>query len=491
MTTGGPEAGGYGFGGPEAGPAACLAAFRAALDGTQSHGGRAQTLCFALPHDLPARPANAIPVFGWGFSNVPDEVWDNKPQNNWRVPLQRAGRAICFSTSAATALRSAMGEAFPIAVIPPPVPEPPPRPTASGTLKLALTKGAVLDTATWPDTLGPEPAFFSEEDDLADASAATPSEEVLFDPEAQTEFAWRKTARYRLGVTRLHATEWYRDAVRDLLPESAARAASRVARLSLTAARAAYSRLRPQQHSHPLALEEPAPSAASGNHPPQWQPQWQDAPVSLDLSGTLFAAVHGVWDRSWSDAISAFVWSCRNRDDATLVIRSHGIDPNTRGHLASFLRRLGPFRCRIVLFEGSLSSDDEAAWMHATHFYVCASHAEGTPLPIMRFMAHGTPVLSPVHSALADLLDEECAIVTASTPAHDYWPHDRREKLRTTSQRLDWESLCAGYNSACAAAANPALHARMAKVAASRIRDVAGPDAIRQKLDAFMNGQPA
>ena len=485
MTTGGPDADGYGFGGPQAGPSACIAAFRMALDGLPAAGGQAHTLCFALPHDLPARPTGAIPVFGWGFPNIPQEAWDNRRQNDWRIPLQRAGRAICFSSSAAAAVHAAMGDAFPVAVIPPPVAEGRASHARAGkSVTLHLATGAALDTATWPSTLSPEPAFFSEEGDLADASTATPSETVLFEAEQQTDAVWRKTTRYRLGVTRLHATEWYRDAVRDLLPEPAARAASRVARLGLMAARAAYARMRRQAPSHPLALDEPVPSAGSE----AWPSQWQDAPVALELSGLLFAAVHGVWDRSWSDAISAFVWSHRARADATLVIRSHGIDPGTRGHLASFLRRLGPFRCRVVLFEGTLSAEDEAAWMHATHFYVCASHAEGTPLPLMRFMAHATPVLSPIHSALADLLDEDCAIVTASTPAHDYWPHDRREKLRTMSHRLDWESLCAGYENACAVAGNAALHARMADAAVLRVRDAASPETVRRKLDAFLNG---
>ena len=467
----------FGGGGPDAGLSAVLRAFTplcervaAATGGTvtivSSHSeaeaasrrlGRPDDsvhLCFAPPDECAeVTGCRTVPVFGSGLEHIPTRA-GQMPGPDWRKPLGRFGRAICLSRSAAAAVKTAMGPGFPVCVITPPAVLPdgvPARPLAA-----VIGRFSLLDTAAWTQHRPPVVAFDAQ-DDLADAVAATAADEVLF----RAPPPWRKTLRYRLGTTRLHAREWYRDAVQDLLPERVTRAGRAAARGVAHAAKKGLMR-KSERPQNPLPLPgggEPGPDA-----------EWPVA--ELALSGTVFAAVHGMWDRSWSDAISAFVWSFRDQPGATLLVRSAGIDAGTREALAAYLRRLLPFRCRVILMDARLTASESDALIDACAYYVCASHAEAAPLPLIGFMARGRPAVAPVHSALADLVDDGNALLVASSLAHDYWPGDPGEKLLTRSHRLDWDSLCQGFTRAYDQASEQEAYARRQQAAWRRMRQL-------------------
>ena len=82
---------------------------------------------FAPPHKTALGLAcPTVPVFAWEFDSLPDETWADEtgyedPRNDWRHGLGRLGRAITHSGHAAEATRRAMGDDFPVAVIPAPV----------------------------------------------------------------------------------------------------------------------------------------------------------------------------------------------------------------------------------------------------------------------------------------------------------------------------------------------------------------------------------
>ncbi len=490
----------FGGGGPEAGLDAVLRAFAKACERIAAATGGSVTivsshaeaeaasrrarpadacvhLCFAPPDEcVEVTGCRTVPVFGCGLEHIPTQAGQT-PGPDWRQPLGRFGRAICLSRAAAAAVTDAMGPDFAVCAITPPAMLP-------AGLPARLRAGAVigsfsmLDTATWTQHRPPVVAFDAA-DDLADVVAATPAEEVLF----RTPPPWRKTLRYRLGTTRLHAREWYRDAVQDLVPARVSRAGAAAGRGLARAAKLGLLR-KPDHSPLPLALPGGGEAAAA--------PAWPVA--ELSLSGTVFAAVHGMWDRSWSDAISAFVWTFRHQPDATLLIRSAGIDSGTRESLAAYLRRLLPFRCRVVLLDARLSPNEADALIDACAYYVCASHAEAAPLPLIGFMARGRPAVSPVHGALADIVDEDNALLVAASLAHDYWPGDPGERLLTRSHRLDWESLCQAFARAHALAAEPDAYARKQHAAMRRLAQlnaegdrtlarfvgVRVPDAVRQ-----------
>ena len=163
------------------------------------------------------------------------------------------------------------------------------------------------------------------------------------------------------------------------------------------------------------------------------------------------------------------MFAFRDTADATLVIHTHTTDPDWRSGVTAHLQRLLPYCCRIVLLDAILPEATLLRWIDATAFYVCASHAEAFPLPMMRFMARGAPPIAPVHSALAELVDAQTGFVVGSTEEHDFWPNDPREKIRTTSHRLRWPDLHAAYLAAYRCAADPAAYASKSAHAAGRI----------------------
>lgn len=425
-------------------------------------------LCFAPPHEVALdSDATTVPVFGWGMGSIPTEEWGRGAPQDWRVTLSRLGRAICLSHATASAVRAAMGEGFPLCVIHPPMPaatgarDAPPLARRQG-VTVQVPSGGVLDTSGWTGAMPPH-EFFRAEDDVADAAVATPSEEVLFIPERP----WRKTLRYRLGVTRLHLGLWFDDAVRDALPPRLAGALAAGGRRAVGAARRLFAAAQRQQAMLPASMQA-APEIVE-------DAAWRNGDQQVTLGGTIFSACHNIWDRSWADSVSAFVIAFRDRPDATLVIQTRTIDPSWREGVTAHLKRQLPYRCRIVLLDAVLPEASLQAWMAATSFYVCASHAEAFALPMMRFMASGVPVISPSHSALADLVGDGDAIVIGSTEEHDYWPHDPREKLHTTSHRLNWPDLRRAYHTAYRIAGDPEAYAAMSARAAGRIAELTAP----------------
>ena len=60
-------------------------------------------------------------MVAWEFDSIPDEQWDNDPRQDWTQMLARQGRVITLSTHTARAIRRAMGEDFPVLVLPTPL----------------------------------------------------------------------------------------------------------------------------------------------------------------------------------------------------------------------------------------------------------------------------------------------------------------------------------------------------------------------------------
>jgi glycosyltransferase involved in cell wall biosynthesis len=79
-------------------------------------------LSFTPPHatcvDL---PCPVVPVFAWEFSTLPEQVDGPGVGADWADVLRRCGAAITHSSFAADVVRAALGEAFPVMVLPAPV----------------------------------------------------------------------------------------------------------------------------------------------------------------------------------------------------------------------------------------------------------------------------------------------------------------------------------------------------------------------------------
>ncbi len=428
-------------------------------------------LCFALPHELPEEAGEETwPVFGLALAACPTRPFAGRAGTDWCTRLARCGGAVCFSSHAASAVRALMGEGYTVLVAPPPVASPPhPAPPVPTVLQV---RGAVLDTLCWPQT-GPLDFAPAEAED---EGAPWP------DPAALQPTPWRKTPRYRMGITRLHLVHVYREAFRDLLPRPLARAVSISGQAGTRAAR----RL--------LAMRQrPAsPAGLPGRQEAEAQPEdsfeaWQIGQIAVSLSGLVFAAVHGAWDRAWGDALSAFVETCRADTTATLVIRTHGLDDAARAGFAAYLRRLGPFDCRVVLIAGAIDGG-LVPLIAATQFYLCASNGEAAPLSALRFMAAGRPAVSPAHSALADVVTQQTGFVVDASVEYESFPGDVEERLDASGWRLDWASLCRGIAAARAMANRPDDYAERSGAVLQAMR-ACGPDAVLATLMDGFAGQ--
>ncbi|PXA83368.1 glycosyltransferase [Nostoc sp. 3335mG] len=86
------------------------------------HGTDCVLFSFNPPRYTPKDLAcPVVPVFAWEYDRIPDESWNDNPQEDWRMPLKRTGIGITHSSDAARAVRNQMGEDYPVWVIPAPM----------------------------------------------------------------------------------------------------------------------------------------------------------------------------------------------------------------------------------------------------------------------------------------------------------------------------------------------------------------------------------
>jgi glycosyltransferase involved in cell wall biosynthesis len=74
---------------------------------------------FSAPHKVPLGlrcPTAAVLV--WEYSTIPTEIWDRAGRSDWRVTLAALGRAVTVCNYTARVIKKAMGEDFPVHVIP-------------------------------------------------------------------------------------------------------------------------------------------------------------------------------------------------------------------------------------------------------------------------------------------------------------------------------------------------------------------------------------
>ncbi len=494
----------------------------ALYDASVAEGQACVFFSFAPPQKTPlGLRCPTIPVFAWEFGNIPNEIWDEDVRNDWRAVFSACRGAIALSSHTVRVVREAMGQHYPIHAIPAPVFErfadtrslaPPDR--APTTLRLA---GMVVDTAlieayrrapSWPPepvpllTPGPiavrgleppapppepEPVPPPPEPEPEVIAPPPPDPEPATEPapilEAEPEPVPRPGMRQRLQITRRLALEWYRLALRDLLPGPvravnalAGRTAYRLYRALTPSATTAIPLLPP-----PAAPVLEPPAAPAAEVPPEQigaivetvpagildaapEPVPLLAPVSaavpvpvplsrvvpatpVTLDGVVYVSLFSPRDgrKNWFDIVTAFCWAFRDNPGATLVLKIVASSDSYEPTLRHLLRELSPFVCRVVVLRGYLEGEDYRALIAAASYYVNASHCEGLCLPMTEFMSAGTPAIAPDHTAFADYITADNAFVIPSGLEHNVWPGDRRDLFRTTRHRIDWHALMLAY----------------------------------------------
>jgi glycosyltransferase involved in cell wall biosynthesis len=503
-------------------------------------------LSFAPPHCMvPGLRCPTIPVIAWEYSTIPSDAWNGDSHQDWRYWMGHCGRAITLSTFAAEAIKRAMGTDFPTMSIPAPVWDRFAKlrqgvmtRQAERTATIEID-GFVLDTRSWTFTPGaqypappkvvarpaaqsfklaaPEPPAPSPT-----IEAAPPAEEApTAVPEADERLRdrARQFARKKIGTTLHLGLTWYREVLRDFVPRPFADGMGHVAgALSGELARRRNARLEPQlqldaaaeqaeievsppppEPPPPLSPEDlqplPVPTLAEGTPypdepPPAAQPEPPSSTARVDLDGVVFTAVFSPRDgrKNWPDLLTAFVAAFRETPNATLVLKMVGPDPTFWwGIFHDIMSRQPPFACRVVVLHGYLDEARYEALIAATDWALNASLGEGMCLPLVEFMSVARPAVTVGHTAMADYVDGSNAVLIRSEEEYCAWPHDPRNHLLTTRQRVEWPSIRAALVEAYRiSTSDPARYQAMSAAAASRIQAYCSDQGVATKLAGFL-----
>ncbi len=434
-------------------------------------------LSFTPPQNTPTNlECPTICVIAWEFDSIPDESWDDDPRHDWTQMLARQGRAITLSSHTARAIRRAMGEDFPVLVLPTPLWEnfaaireqhvsAPINPGAT----LAI-KGCIFDSRTLglsADDLLPKPLTAEQ---LAEIEALRPPPLTV---KRRLVIARHYLRLWMLGageerVKYLH--HWYWEGVQDLLSDSAHAWLEK--RLPAIAA------------PHAVAVVEP---------PPLDLPDTSSV-VEATVEGVVYVTVFNPKDgrKNWHHLITAFCWAFRETPDATLVLKITQNDlASYYSELMTLLAQLTPFACRVLVMHGYLDDAQYARLYQAASFYVNASRCEGLCLPLMEFMSSGKPVIAPDHTAMEDYIDDTVAFVVQSSEELTIWPQDTRIIYRTLRYRPDWASLKRAYeNSYRMAKSQPQDYARMSAAAVERMHDYCAFAPVQRRMADFFGLVP-
>lgn len=435
-------------------------------------------LSFTPPQSSPTDlECPTLCVVAWEFDSIPDEMWDDDPRQDWTRMLARHGRVITLSSHTARAIHRAMGEDFPVLVLPTPLWEnfasirqqPVDSPSHPG-ITLAIN-GCIFDSHTLAlsaDDLVPKPLTAEQ---LAQIEALRPPPLTL---------------KRRFVIARHYLHMWRRDAGREQEPQM-----PRVMFLHHWYWEGFRDLFSQKVHDW---LERRLPTIAGPHAVTVAEPETKPLPdtsgvVETSVDGVVYVTVFNPKDgrKNWHQLITAFCWAFRETSDATLVLKITQNDlASYYSELMTLLAQLTPFACRVVVMHGYLDDAQYARLYQAASFYVNASRCEGLCLPLMEFMSSGKPVIAPDHTAMEDYIDDAVAFVVKSSEELTIWPQDKRIIYRTLRYRPDWGSLKSAYeNSYRMAKARPQDYQRMSVAAVERMHDYCAFAPVQKRMADF------
>ncbi|MFJ4193756.1 glycosyltransferase [Pseudomonas sp. NPDC089534] len=435
-------------------------------------------LSFTPPQKTPADlQCPTICVVAWEFDSIPDEQWDGDPGQDWTRMLARHGRVITLSSHTARAIRRAMGEDFPVLVLPTPLwenfaalREPPAGAAVNPGAALAI-KGCLFDSRTLglcADDLAPKPLTPEQEAELEALRPPPLTLKRRYVIARHYLRLWLLNPERAPRVKYLH--HWYWEGIQDLLSEPRRK----------WLARQFPAIAGPQA----VAVAGPAPQDLPAT----------DSVVETEVEGVVYVSVFNPRDgrKNWHHLVTAFCAAFRETPDATLVLKITQNDLSSYyGELMTLLAQLSPFACRVLVMHGYLDDAQYARLYRAASFYVNASRCEGLCLPLMEFMASGKPVIAPDHTAMEDYIDDSVAFVVKSSEELTIWPQDTRIVYRTLRHRPDWGSLKSAYeNSYRMATTQPQDYRRMSAAAVERMRGYCAFAPVQRRMADFFGLVP-
>jgi glycosyltransferase involved in cell wall biosynthesis len=213
----------------------------------------------------------------------------------------------------------------------------------------------------------------------------------------------------------------------------------------------------------------------------------------VEISGVVYTSVFNPNDgrKNWLDMPRTFCFALRECEDATLVLKlAHAGLHRLHWDLQNELRRLMPFKCRVIVIDGFLDdSDYEKLLLHST-YAVNTSLGEGQCLPLMEYMSCGKPAVAPSHTGMADYVDSSNGFLIDSSLEPCAWPQDPRAMYRTQRHRIDAQSLMAAFQQSYQVAKQaPDRYGVMAQSARERLRRHCSQDAVENKLRVFLQAR--
>jgi glycosyltransferase involved in cell wall biosynthesis len=224
-----------------------------------------------------------------------------------------------------------------------------------------------------------------------------------------------------------------------------------------------------------------------GDGPPEGPPPPPAGPVTL--RGLTYTTILNLGDqrKNVEDILTAFLFAFRDRPDATLVIKlvtNPLLEGAEAARLRAYYQGLGlRHACRVVVLTEYLTAEQMRDLARATTYYVNASRAEGTCLPLAGALAAGRPALAPRNTGMEDYMDDAIGFVVRSHPEPACWPQDPERRMETTWHRIVWDSLRAQFvESARVFDADRARYDALAAAARRRMADYAGEAAVMAHL---------
>jgi glycosyltransferase involved in cell wall biosynthesis len=212
---------------------------------------------------------------------------------------------------------------------------------------------------------------------------------------------------------------------------------------------------------------------------------------NLDIKGVVYTSVLNPRDsrKNWEDILTAFCIAFHDREDATLILKMTYKDMS--GYMEdifSLFCQLHPFKCRVIVIHGYISTQEYTDLIAATTYVVNASRSEGQCLPLMEYMSSGIPAIAPDNTAMADYIRADNAFVVASSPEPHYWPHDPQQMFTTLWYRPSWESLYKAFQESYDVAVNDTQkYIGMSRCAWESQYEYCSSDTLLPRLDSLLH----
>lgn len=487
---------------------------------------------FSPPNKTPTNLAcPTIPVIAWEFDSLPNAEHGMEGKEDWVAQLRACGQAITLSTHTQQVIKKYLGDDFPVAAIPVPVCDDQQQHRATrephnGPLSLHV-EGILLDTEDYTITdqaithHAPNKAFHltlwdGEEITLSfKRGAPNPAAHCGFhDPEdwgtwSNYSSAWvvlPAMIRGEVSITLEHVAFGYNvgRTITVTLGESSQSMTLNPGTTTLhfnleePAGMLVFSgmdtRLVEGQRDHrQLGIGLISLTVESSHSIPCKKATSPPLPTAVHIDQVLYTSVLNpeCGRKNWHDMITAFFYAFRNEPNACLLIKASA--DNISGYFSDFhkfLAKFSPFQCRVIIVDGFLSSADYQQLTEATDYYVNTSRSEGLCLPLMEFMVHGVPAVSPRHTAMEDYIWPSNSFIVDADTELTVWPHDPEHRFSAYRYRLNWETLLNQFkNSYVVINENAERYAAKCDAAAKSIKDYASISAVKDKLTNFLGEQ--